>query len=191
MIHYTLLPHEEIKSLRREYRTRLFVIASFFISCAVVFGIISLIPSYIFSHGQESGVQERLEKLQKSRKASGTDQIEKDIAQSRAIAEKIMVDKNKIIYSESIQKILSHRSPQILLSSFEISHALGTTTPYEAIIQGKALTREALLEFKKGLESDTSFSEVDLPLSDLAKSKNISFALRLALNSPINKTLKK
>lgn len=187
MIHYTLLPDEEIKTLEREYRTRFLIIALFFISCGVVLGLISLIPSFFLSYVQKNEVSQRAEQIRQSRKASGIDEIEKELVRSQAIAEQITTDEDGIAYSNSIQKIISHRSQQILLSSFEISHVLGTTTPYEAVMQGKALTREALLQFKKELESDTSFSKVDLPLSDLAKSKNINFTLKFTLNPPTKK----
>jgi hypothetical protein len=48
------------------------------------------------------------------------------------------------------------------------------------VLQGKALTREGLIAFKKNLEQDKRFSGVELPISDLAKSKDIPFALRLS-----------
>lgn len=181
MIHYTLLPDEEIKSLRHEYRVRFFIILAFFVSCGILLGILSLLPSSLLSYAQEVQVNERTAALQQSRKASGAEQIEKDLAQSQATAQKILADTNKISYFDSIQKIALHRTPQVLISSFEITHEEGTSSPYLAVIQGKAGTRDALIAFKTALEEDASFASVDLPLSDLAKSKDIAFAVKLTI----------
>ena len=181
MIHYTLLPPEEMKALRHEYRVRFFIILAFFVSCGIVLGIISLIPAYMLSRSQEADMVERTQALEQSRKASGADQIEKDLEQAQIMAEKISADQNKIVYSDSLQKIVSHRTPQVTLSSFQITRDSGTSTPYEVVVAGKAATRDALLTFKSGLENDPAFSSVDLPLSDLAESKDISFSLKLTI----------
>ncbi len=181
MIHYTLIPPEEMRALRREYRMRLCIVISFFVSCGVVLGIISLIPAYLYSRAQESEVALRTEKLQEGRKASGIVQIEKDLSQSQAIAEQITAEMDQIVHSDSIARVVALRPQQVLISSFAFSRASGTTTPYEIIVQGKAPTREVLIAFEKELKESPAFSKVDLPLSDLVKSKNISFALKLSL----------
>lgn len=180
MIHHTLLPKEEMKMLRREYRIRLSVIALFFISIAVVIGILCLIPTYFYIQVQAKEASAHRVALEENRKASGADQIEKDLIRSQSIAERILVEGGTALYSSTILQVISHRSKDILLSSFTFSPTTtGTSTPIEVRVQGKAATREALLNFKKGLENDTSFSVVDLPLSDLAKSRDIGFTVKI------------
>jgi hypothetical protein len=56
--------------------------------------------------------------------------------------------------------------------------AVGTST-VEVVIRGTADTRDALVLFKRRLEQDPLISSVELPVSDLAKSKDITFALKL------------
>jgi hypothetical protein len=182
MIHYTLLPREEMKELRKEYRIRLFIVASFFFSSVFIIGIFSLLPSYTLIHNQEKESVNRREELQKNRKESGADQIEKDLVESQTIADMIVVHEDQTTHSNIVQRIISHRSRNVTLSSIEISRSSGTSTPWAVIVQGKSVTRESLLDFKKNLEGDAVFSQVELPLSDLAKSKNISFGLRIMLN---------
>jgi uncharacterized phage-associated protein len=124
----------------------------------------------------------RREELQKNRKESGADKIEEDLIQSQNIAERIVAHEDQTTHSNIIQNIISHRSKNVTLSSIDISHASGTSTPWAVIVQGKSATREALLDFQKSLEGDQLFSQVELPLSDLAKSKNISFGIRIVLH---------
>lgn len=182
MIHYMLLPKEEMKLLRKEYRLRLCIIALFFISCAVVVGIIALVPAYLEAQQKMAEAQSRLAAYEKSEVASGANQIEKELIQTQVLAEKILAEENNVIASEIIQKIVSHRSNSISLFSFQFSREAGTSTPTSVVVQGRAATRENLLAFKKALESDKTFSAVDLPLSDLAKSRNISFTVRFTID---------
>lgn len=184
MIHYILLPTEERHALRREYRLRLAIVMLFFVSCAVALGIVSLLPAYLYSRGQEKEALLRQEALLKSRKESGAEQIEKDLVVSEAIAEKIIANEEKIIYNELVQKIISHRKRDLHITSFALSREMTTTTLAAVTLQGRAGTRESLLDFKKQLEGDKTFLRIELPLSDLAKNKNISFSMRLKARRP-------
>jgi hypothetical protein len=180
MIRYTLLPEPEIKSLRREYHARLFVIFLFFLSCAIIAGIISLAPSFFLSQNQENQALIQTQELQKSRQAGGFDKIEKDLAQSQLLVQKIKTNSGGSLYYDVIQSILTHRTAGITLTSFDFAGSSSSATSTDVIIQGKALTRDDLIAFKKDLEQDKHFKQVELPISDLAKSKDISFAFRMA-----------
>lgn len=171
-----------MRKLRKEYRIRLLIATFFFISCGVVLGIFALVPAYIYSSFQVSDVKSRSEKIQISREVSGAVQIEKDLIAMQQIAERVTANSNDISYSQTIDRIVSHRTGQVQISSISIK----STAPgsYEAIIQGKAVTREALIAFRSGLEKDVNFFSVELPLSDLTKSKNVGFSIKLKLNSP-------
>lgn len=183
MLHYTLLPKEETKFLRNEYRIRLLIIALFFISCSVTIGIFSLLPSYIFSISKENSIRRQADDLQKKRQASGVDQIEKDLVKSQAISEKILANENTSAFSDVIQKILSHKEAGLTVNYFEMSRSAGTSTAVSTVIHGKAVNRDILIHFKKSIEGDVAFSKVELPVSDLAKSKDISFAMNISYNN--------
>ncbi len=179
MIFYTLLPTEERRALRREYRLRISITLLLFLSCGVVLGIAALLPSYLHTYGTEREALQRQQELLRSRRESGADQIEKAVVQSQALAEKLLSDADKAIYSDILQKIISRRAKDILLGSFAVT-SLGTTTS-EIVLQGTAATRESLLAFKKSLESESIFSSIELPLSDLAKSRNIAFSMKVTV----------
>jgi hypothetical protein len=46
-------------------------------------------------------------------------------------------------------------------------------------VSGKAVSRDALLSFSKALKSNHRFESVDLPVSNLAKSKDIEFSISI------------
>lgn len=182
MIHYTLLPEKEIKSLKKEYRTRLFIVLLFFISYAILAGIVSLIPSYVFSYNQEKEALKNLQVLQADRHERGTDTIIKDLSDAQELIKKLKKHEDTVEFSQTISEVIAHKTPEIFLQSFQISQPVDTaSSSLSVIIQGKSSTREALIAFKKSLEQNPLISKIDLPVSDLAKSKDISFSLNLTI----------
>jgi len=57
-----------------------------------------------------------------------------------------------------------------------------STKDYSAVLTGEAATRDDLVAFKDALNSDSCFSNVDLPLSDLVSRDNIDFEINLNIN---------
>lgn len=50
------------------------------------------------------------------------------------------------------------------------------------LINGRAKTRDKLLEFKSNLENSNLFSEVEIPLEDLLKKENVDVNIRTVIN---------
>lgn len=180
MIYYTLLPEDEIKTLRKEYHIRLFITVVFFISSFLTIGIFSLIPSYIYTNSMEDKIAQKASDIEKNRKASGIDAIERELISDNKKIKKLISDSsNTASYLNLIQSIISSRKPGITIDSFNISKGEGTSTPIVIIFQGKSPTREALISFREGLELERNFSKVELPISDLVKNKDLTFSIRL------------
>ncbi len=179
MIRHTLLPEDEIKSLRREYRIRLIIIFLFFISIAVVIGILSLFPAYLAVYSPDTWALARYDEQQVNKQLISTEEMQKQLARTQMIVQKITVAEDSAGYADMVENILSHRTGKISITSFDLSRSAGTTTSAVAVITGKASSREALINFKKNLEGDTRFKKVELPLSDLAKNRDIKFTLTI------------
>jgi len=181
MIHYTLLPEQIIKVLKREYRFRVFTLLMLFISISIIIGIIALLPSFIFSYSQIKESEKQLESLQKSRESRGIDSIVKDLEETEIIVNKLILDDIKIYPSSILDRVLLYKSSSISITSFQIDIEDMASSSATAIIQGKSLTREKLLEFKKKLEQDSAIIDIEMPISDLAKEGNSPFAIRFKL----------
>lgn len=183
MIHYTLLPEKEMRSLKREYRIRVFITLIFFISCGIIIGIMSLFPAFILSYSQGKDSLDKIETIQKSRESRGIDTISKDLSDNYQMIKKLKTGNGMMKVSEIVFEISKLRPSQISLTSLKIDKEKETaTSSISIILQGKAIARESLITFKKNLEGDKRIIKVELPISDLAKSKNISFSVRLILN---------
>jgi hypothetical protein len=73
-----------------------------------------------------------------------------------------------------IEKIFSAKSSNISLSSVSLDHK---SDSWSLSVGGRAATRESLVDFSKKLGGISDFSGIDLPVSSLAKNKDISFSI--------------
>ncbi len=183
MIHYTLLPDKEIKSLKKEYRTRLFIVMAFFVSFGILAGLVSLVPSYVFSYTREKEALKNLQVLQDSRRERGTDVVMKDLAETQKLVDALKGHKDSAEFSQVIAEIILRKNPLVSLNSFQINQSVTASSSLNVVVQGKALTRDSLLLFKKSLEQNPLISKIDLPPSDIAKKENISFALAFTMKT--------
>jgi hypothetical protein len=156
----------------------------FFISCGVVIGIISLLPSYFYSSSQEKNSIKKLDLAQKSAESKGFYDLIDELKKSEEDIKKLKGEDLRLSYSSVVDTLLTYRTSTIKINSIQISSIKNATSTADVVIQGKASTREALLAFKKYIEQDSSVSNVEMPISDLAKNKDSAFAIRLKFKKP-------
>lgn len=181
MIHYTLLPEKQIRALKREYRVRLLIFLLFFMSCSILVGVLSLTPAFVSSYLEEKGLMNMIILAEKNKKVQQTGNLIKDFSKSNEMVKRLKENKSSIIFSDIISNIITYKPQGLSIRSFSISeeNTTGTST-IVAIIQGKSSSRETLVLFKDRLESDPLVSKVELPVSDLVKSKDISYSIKVS-----------
>lgn len=82
-------------------------------------------------------------------------------------------------FGPSLDAVLSNKNAGIHLSEVNYS-ATGSSTA-NISISGVSNTREALVTFVKNLKDSNVFRAVDLPVSNLAKDKNIDFSITMGV----------
>ena len=158
------------------------IFSLFFISCSIVLGIFSLAPAYILSFSEKKEIMQKLESSNRDRRENGTEAIMKDLKKSNTQIKSIKSYDKSLIFSDIIALIISHKNSGIYINSLQFQKSSDPESKLrEMIVQGKAITRESLVSFKNKLELEEKISKVELPVSDLAKSKNISFSIKLSL----------
>jgi hypothetical protein len=187
MIHYTLLPEENIKTLKRDYRIRIFITLMIFIASGITIGILSLLPSYIVSYTLEKNLINKVQNIQKDRAADGIDNVISELKKSYTFVGALRTDKSKISFTSNIETILALKPKNVSLTSFEIASSSKVDGISDIVVQGIASTRESLLSFKKSIESNPVISKVELPISDLTKNKDLPFAMRFVITKPDEK----
>jgi hypothetical protein len=178
---HTLLPLHERITLRREYRIRAAIVLCFTLSLVGLIGIASFFPAFLKASTEARSAQNEAAILQKNKKDSGLTSIQQTVAQSQKLLSTLGGKVSGTKMSAIIESIVSMRN-NVRLTSINVTQT-GTTTA-TIVMQGVAPTRDALLSFKNRLESAVPGNKVELPVSELAKSTNVEFSMRLTENLP-------
>ncbi len=178
---YTLLPEQKVADLQKEYRIRVIILALFFLSGAVWIGISSLLPSYIIAVIQEQNAENSLSRIKQTTQTPVNASVAATVSTSNAQIKLVKNSEDPVVFSGIIENIANRRTPGILINDIEIAHASADVrvTATNLSIRGVASTRDALVAFQSALAADPEFSKVDLPVSDLARSTDLTFSLNV------------
>lgn len=94
-------------------------------------------------------------------------------------AQKIIERRNTEDFSAVLTKLESLTGEGVDLRSYEFARKDGAIMPIS--VNGKADTRQALANFHAVLRAEPMVEKVDLPISNLAKEKDIEFSMTVTL----------
>ena len=171
-----LLPAEHRTRVIVEYRLRVVVVVLSLTLIVVIVGIVLLIPSYFLSRSKKDSVSEQTAFIERSIEFRESE-ISAELLRKTRDQLLLLADSDKrVLLTSIIKNVTEGKGIGVTISA--ISHfregEIGTLT-----ITGKALRRDNLLAFKDALDRNSHFSSVSLPISDLAKSRDIKFTLTL------------
>lgn len=174
---YTLLPEPERKALRKEYRVRLLVVTLFFLGCMGCIGVAAFFPSYIMTTSLDGTTKQEEKRLAELKSQSTRESIEIELASVNQLVGIFTEGDVNMPLTEFVDSFLEVLTPGIKLASFDVVRT-GTSTA-NIFMSGVAGTRDALVELKRAIERERGFSKIELPVSDLAKSKDIQFSINI------------
>lgn len=172
-----LLTEEEKEKVVHEYHLRRAVVIILSLVSILIIGIIGLLPSHILSNIRHK------EALEWDRIVDNSSLKEEEAALQAWLTEtnrrlstlspKLDVDRP----SDFIIKVLDQKVIGISITNFSWKKVAGKET---FLVGGEASSRQVLVAFKDRLSASGHFSEVILPVSDLAKDKDISFQIKFS-----------
>lgn len=174
-----LIPQEEKKKMIRGFYYRLIVLFLVMASACILVALVAILPSYFLSFVRYNVVLEKLE-IQKNEPVPVPDQqtllVIKDLGQKLSLIEK--AENNQFLLSQRvITALVSNKTPEIKITT--ISYENDPLKGKKVSIQGTSPSREILLAFRLTLENNQLFKQVDLPISNFVKGKDIQFYLSL------------
>ncbi len=173
-----LLPYEGKKVARREYAQRRVTI-TLFLLCAVCFmTTIMLVPSLFLSQSRDAAIREEARILEISRSQRGDDTRAAQLKTTREVLTLLQERFEAPAPSFFIKGAVDALPRGVVLTHIE--YASGDT--HTLRLQGQATARENLIAFRDNLRSLTT--AVELPVSALAKARDISFVLTLSFTQP-------
>ena len=171
-----LLPIEEKKKTHRDYMFRLFTVILSAVSVSAIIGIITLLPSYFISDFQKRAAVNQAELIKKT----NDDNQENVIAVLKEAQQKLEIlspEREKASLRTIFDTIISYRPNTIILTGLVYQKENEDKVTFT--ISGVANSREDLLVFSQNLKKDALFDAVELPVSNLAKDRDIKFTLTI------------
>ena len=174
-----LIPKEEKKKMAYVLYYKVLMLFVIMKIVIVIMFFIILLPSYFLTSVKDSIVQNKLES-QKVEPVPSPD--EATLATIKSINNNLNIiessRKNQFLVSRGvISSILQKKISSVKIT--DISYDNDPTKGRKITIQGTAPSREILLLFRRGLEDDVAFKQVDLPISNFVQGSNIKFSLSL------------
>jgi hypothetical protein len=172
---YKLLTEEPKKKVAREYSLRRALIVVWAVILVTIIGMAGLFPSYILSDARQREVSERLRILGEL-ELSEEDQLLKAWLADFNLKLKVLsprFDNKKP--SLLVDKVIATKTPGIRLNSFDWTLENNVET---LNVRGVAADRQSLISFEQKLEAQ-GLGEVALPVSNLAKDREIDFRVTL------------
>lgn len=174
-ININLLKVEKQKSLYNEYKTRVIVAILFALSMFALSSILALIPAFIDINSNIKIETEREFKLKNSSQNKENEEIIKELETTNFLLRNIA---KEIRPTGEILKIVNLKTQGIKINTVNYTN---NSNSIEVSIAGIAKTRGDLIKFNKSIKNSNLFSDVDIPINDLTKSKDISFRFNLKI----------
>lgn len=175
---YTLLPEQFKKRVLAVYHIRLASAWCAFGIVTVVIGIVALMPAFITA-------QLRITDVSASSQDKVTDipgqlqNVERKVSNASKLITTLEAEMPVYIPSEVIHKVIVGKGEGVAFTNFEIIKSADKTISIS--MQGKVATREILVGLKKKMSAIEGVTKVELPISDLTKSRDIGFTVKLTM----------
>lgn len=173
-----LLPTEDKVANKKDYLSRLFVVAGILIFIIVTISFVLFLPVFLSLFFEEKDLARQLDVLRQDDSSVEAEKIYAELGVLNARLALYEKNNNEVRQvSALIKKIISFKTDGIRISSFRYEK----DKDGKIIIIGKSDSRSDFVDFKKKLEDDKSFSSVSSPLSNLLKETDISFTMTIEL----------
>lgn len=148
-------------------------------SVAILLGMFILIPPYVLTHSQVSAYKDSAASA--SEKIANYETLSKELARSGTWAQMMKDNFSLTSTSEYIALFRSLERDGIEITQIVIKRGEKGVEPI--VISGTADNRQALAAFRDNVMTQEMVASVDLPLSNLAKDRDIPFEVRVTIDN--------
>lgn len=179
-IMFKLLTEEARKKAMREYAVRRSVIAVASLTVVLVIALAGLFPAYILSATRKTEVEERVRVMGNIGLQGNESSLQRWLTDTNLKLQFLNPKLDKDRPSEFIEQVLQEKIIGIHITGlnwFKSRNEKGETLSLS--VSGIAEDRQTLLYFENRLNISGHFAKVTLPVSNLAKEKNIVFQIKI------------
>jgi hypothetical protein len=171
-----LIPPGAQKQVKREYWLRVFTVWVILIASACVMIATLYMPVYVLVKSQLDAYLQAY--TQASVESESFKDSEKAVEKANDIAELLSAANKALPFSTVIYELEEvSRQYKITITEFVLLRDDGKLQPI--VLRGTALSRLDLTSFRDAVEAHELFKSVELPLSNLAKDKDITFSITI------------
>lgn len=175
-----LLPTTEKETVKKGFRQRYLIIILLLVLCALIAGTVMLIPAYLLADARLNEIEIEFQSVNDHNDPTMSEftKVPREIQSKLQVFEKNLEDSSVV---SKIAQIAGARPAGLTINSFSYSHIEGSDdeSDIKIAISGKAATRKSLITFAENLRGFKEFSDVDVPVSNLTKEKDIPFSINL------------
>jgi hypothetical protein len=169
---FKLLTEESRATVSREYKLRRVVLIVTSLSLVLAVALVGLFPSYILSQVKQA------EAGAMSNQQEGKEDLEAWLQEFNGKLRALSAGIAPARASADIEKVLSLKGAGIRITQLKWNEG---DAEAKLSLMGVANDRQTLLSFEKRLKDSGKFSAVMLPVSNLAKERDINFQIDLSL----------
>lgn len=168
-----LIPPDAKRAVVIEYWIRVITVWFVLIGFALIAIAVLKIPTYVLVESQLRAFSGEYEKA-----INDSEQFEKAqeaITEANEIAE-LLTNSTDTVDLSSLITILDELSgTEVVINNFKFTKTDGEISAIS--VKGMAATRQSLATFSEDIEQQPLFSEAELPISNLAKDRDIGFSI--------------
>ncbi|MEX2013478.1 MAG: hypothetical protein WD897_00995 [Parcubacteria group bacterium] len=174
---FKLLTEEGRQRVAHEYARRLAIVMLFALILVAVVGIIGLLPSYVLSNARQNEVLERTRIVGSSVERGDESDLQAWLRETNRKLQALSPALDTDRPSDFIEKILEQKITGVRITGFSW---VRTEDKIILSVDGVANNRQSLITFEDRINSSGYFSEVTLPISNLAKDRDINFQIKFS-----------
>ena len=175
-----LIPPTAKKGIRLEYWLRVVTTWFALLTGALIASIAVMAPAYVLINLQIGSSAES--SAAASQKIAGYESVANELNRSNIEAKAVIDTTAYVPISEYISIIRKLEGPDITISDIQIGRSKDSFSPIQ--VKGEAVDRQSLAQFRDSLLAEPTVASVDLPISNLAKDKDIQFNLSVTVKKP-------
>jgi hypothetical protein len=174
-----LIPPVVRKAVIKEYWTRVISVFLFIVSVASFGVFVFALPVYVLVSDQVDVYAQSA--AEASLRVAEYDLSAGALIRANQMAQKIFELREVDKFTDAVTLLESLQSADVTINSFQFERANGEVSP--VMISGDASTRQALADFRDRLLKQPEISDVVLPISNLAKDRDIEFSISVVFKT--------
>lgn len=180
---FNVLPDTSKIEIKKEYKLRFWIMALIVLIVVQFSSLFFIFPAIEASTYKRDDMRASIETLRKARAEKESETAFQIIPRANTALE---ILRTTVAYPRvlpAVRLVLSKQTDTLRLVEFLYNSNSDSKDASQStlIVKGVSANREALVSFVKNLKDSGFFTSVDLPVSNLAKEKNIDFSISASI----------